>query len=79
MPRGGGSCCVSREQRQLDTMTVFCNETFRMVPYLEIPVRFVRCLNPIPFGIGHNWIGDGDGAQSESDRGQFGGVLSGDG
>ena len=70
MPRGGGSCCLSKEQRNLENFTVFVHETFNArVPYLEIPVSFVRCLNPFPFGIGHDWIGDDDGTQAQRHSG----------
>lgn len=70
MPRGGGSCCLTKEQRNLENFTVFVHETFNArVPYLEIPVRFVRCLNPFPFGIGHGWIGDDDGTQAQRHSG----------
>lgn len=66
MPRGGGDCCMTREQRNLANFTVFCHETFNVrVSYLEIPVIFVRCLNPFPFGIGQDWIGDGDGTKTQ--------------
>lgn len=70
MPRGGCRSCVSREDRQLFTLTVFCNEAFTRTPYFDVPVSFARCLKPFPFGIGTVWIGDGDGTQAQGDRGQ---------
>ena len=79
MPRGGGDCCMTREQRNLANFTVFCHETFNVrVSYLEIPVIFVRCLNPFPFGIGQDWIGDGDGTKTQGHRERTRSILTGD-
>lgn len=69
MPKGGCKSCVSHEDRQLFTLTVFCNETFTGAGYFDVPGLFVRCLNPFPFGIGDVWIGDGDVTQAQGDRG----------